>query len=110
MDFRLGIDICQEDDNCQPGCQCPNGTREQNGQCVNEKDCYCYDEYGNTVLENFETKTHGLCQRWWVEIWNFFSLDNKYQGNVELKGTCSKERSWTVCILCHFIVQVTKTF
>ena len=38
---------------CQPGCQCPDGLIENNGECIEEEECPCYDSETGTL--------HGVC-------------------------------------------------
>ncbi|XP_072039476.1 SCO-spondin-like [Amphiura filiformis] len=45
-DLQAGTQ-CVEDVNCEPGCRCPEGTLEQNGECVPQEQCDCLDEEGN---------------------------------------------------------------
>lgn len=66
MDYKVSVDVCQESDTCVPGCRCPDGMLEENGNCVDVKNCFCHDKDGTTVLDNFEAKSEFSCQKWSV--------------------------------------------
>ncbi|XP_074662935.1 uncharacterized protein LOC141915339 [Tubulanus polymorphus] len=43
MDISNDKTACVEDENCVPGCKCPNGEVLHNGTCVKRDECPCYD-------------------------------------------------------------------
>ncbi|XP_072186520.1 SCO-spondin [Excalfactoria chinensis] len=45
-DLQEGI-VCREEEHCEPGCRCPNGTLEQDGGCVPLTHCECTDAQGH---------------------------------------------------------------
>ena len=65
-DYKVSTEVCQESDTCVPGCRCPEGMLEENGNCVDVKKCFCHDKDGSTVLENFEAKSESSCKKWSV--------------------------------------------
>ncbi|XP_065689130.1 SCO-spondin-like [Patagioenas fasciata] len=46
-DLQEGL-ACGQDERCQPGCRCPNGTLEQDGGCVPPTHCECTDAEGHS--------------------------------------------------------------
>ncbi|XP_068790174.1 SCO-spondin-like [Struthio camelus] len=45
-DLQEGI-ACQDEEPCEPGCRCPDGTLEQDGGCVSPAHCECTDAQGH---------------------------------------------------------------
>ena len=44
-DLEIADTACEEE--CIPGCQCPETELlSDEGQCVHQEDCTCYDKYG----------------------------------------------------------------
>ncbi|XP_035664469.1 SCO-spondin-like [Branchiostoma floridae] len=43
------VEVCVEEDDCIPGCRCPNGLLLQHGECVPPPLCECVDYNGNIV-------------------------------------------------------------
>ncbi|XP_050572817.1 LOW QUALITY PROTEIN: SCO-spondin-like [Cygnus atratus] len=46
-DLQEGI-ACGDEERCEPGCRCPNGTLEQDGGCVPPAHCECTDAQGHS--------------------------------------------------------------
>ncbi|XP_049654923.1 SCO-spondin-like [Accipiter gentilis] len=46
-DLQEGL-VCGQEERCQPGCRCPNGTLEQDGGCVPPTHCECTDAAGHS--------------------------------------------------------------
>nr|XP_039273324.1 mucin-5AC-like isoform X1 [Styela clava] len=47
---------------CQPGCQCPGGMVEHNGQCIPSQECPCYHE-GSYYKFNDEVTSTSECEK-----------------------------------------------
>ena len=60
-DLQAGTQ-CVEDIDCTPGCTCPNGTLEQDGECVPREECDCLDEDGNVFAPGDITVEE--CRNW----------------------------------------------
>lgn len=67
MDIKLP-NSCVENEDCKPGCHCPEGLVEYNGQCIEPSQCPCYDSNGQVRLPGFKVPTGNLCQSWWVHL------------------------------------------
>ena len=71
-DMEIGDNACEEE--CVPGCQCPLPQYlDDNGQCVHEDECTCYDKYGpdgDKVREAGETVERN-CEEWYG-FWLYF--------------------------------------
>uniref|UniRef100_A0A0L8FYA0 TIL domain-containing protein n=1 Tax=Octopus bimaculoides TaxID=37653 RepID=A0A0L8FYA0_OCTBM len=81
-DYKAGRGVCQESDTCVPGCRCPENTLEQDGKCVKKEQCFCHDKYGTAVLENFETSSHAICEKWLVSIVHLYLFQSLYCGHA----------------------------
>ncbi|XP_015268441.1 PREDICTED: SCO-spondin [Gekko japonicus] len=46
-DLQEGI-VCQDGEDCEPGCRCPDGTLEQDGACISPDHCECTDAQGHS--------------------------------------------------------------
>ena len=67
-DSQLSSMFCNED--CEAGCTCSNGKLlDDHGQCVNQDDCTCYDEYdmNNPIKAKGDISRRG-CTDWYVAL------------------------------------------
>ena len=63
MDVRLP-NSCIENEDCKPGCHCPEEMVEHNGECIKPSECPCYDSNGKVRLPGFEVPTENMCETW----------------------------------------------
>lgn len=63
-DYRLP-ETCSSPDQCEPGCGCPAGFIQHNGDCIPAIECPCYNDNGEEVPEGF-TFAKSKCEEWYV--------------------------------------------